>query len=208
MQRQLPPADETRVLTVVSHQYYPSVAALDRWGLVPLRGTGHSPRYRRPVLLGWDTRHWGRRAERADRLVARVRRMVARVRPGLVVIGVPSHESAFGRSVRAKLLELLQALDIPKVIRRIESAWYVLVGRHVHRTARVLAAVLARIAFPRLDPSRAHARHRYLRWYALGLALVELARRHPRQAAALLHQDAPGLMRLIQRQELRLRPEV
>lgn len=134
--------------------------------------------------------------------------MIARLRPALVVVGIPAHESTFGRSVRARLLELLKALDIPSVVRRIESAWHVLVGRRVRRVARELAEVLARIAFPHLDASRASARHRYLRWYALALALVELARRHPRQAAALLDRDVPGLARLIQRQELRLRPEV
>jgi len=207
MPTHLQSADSTRILTVISHQYYPSLVALDRWGLVPLRGTGRRPDYR-PVFLGWDARDWGRRSERADHLVARVRRMIARFRPALVVLGIPTHEGAFGRTVRARIMELLEALGIPRVVRRIESAWQILVGRGVRRAARDLADVLVDIAFGHLDASRAHDRHRRLRWYALALGLVELARRHPRQAAALVGRDVPGLARLIRRQELRLRPAV
>jgi hypothetical protein len=200
-------ADPTRVLAVVSHLRFPSIAVLDRWGLVPLRGSGRNPRA--PVaVLGWDLRTWRRRTERVHELLVRIRRALVRFRPALVVLGIAAEEGLFDRELRQRLAALLTELSIPHVVRRIETAWRIMVGEHLQRAAHVLAELLVESVFPQLDSGESGSPRRRWRWYALALALVELARRHPRQAAALLHRDVPHLMHFIQRQELRLHPEV
>jgi hypothetical protein len=98
-------------------------------------------------------------------------------------------------------------LSIPHVVRRIENAWRIVIGRPLKRTVRALAKELGAV-FPRLDPERSMQRNHRLRWYVLALVLVEFARRFPRQAMALLPREVPGLCRFIRTHELRLHPEV
>lgn len=200
------PKDETRVLALVSHQHYPALAVLDRFGLVPRRGAGRRL-VRTHAHWSWDLRLAGAHPARADELVARVRKMIARYRPAFVVVGIPSREGALGRAVRAQLAAILREEGLPLIVRRVATAARVILG-DIRQTIRMLARTIHATFFPELDPSEAHGRRHRYRWYVLAVALVELARRHPRSAAALLHREVPAFVAFIQRHELRLRPEV
>lgn len=201
------PPDATRILTFVSHLRFPVLVGLDRWGLVPIRGHGGRDPGHSVLFRCWDARHWGRAVERTEHLLGELRSALRRYRPALVVLGIPVHESRLGRSLRERVTTFLRDLSIPYVIRRVESLWPILFGRPVRRVIQTLAKELAAI-FPRLDPKRSPRRNHRLRWYALALALIELARRHPRQAMALLPRDVPALCFFIRRHELRLHPDL
>lgn len=173
-------SDPTRILSIVIHPRYSAHASVDRFGLAEDRP---------PV---WDLRRHRSDEARAERLRHLVRRAVTRWRPAITVIAVAHRDVARCRPLveaartAAGGTGYLAAGDIAQARR-------LFLGTSRGSCGGAFKTEIVRGFFPQLSAWRGgggdRLRYRRNRWYAIGLALVELARRFPRAAFALAQAD-------------------
>jgi hypothetical protein len=175
-------ADESSVLALVLHPRYSGNAVIDRWGLVP------------NGLQSWDLRRHRSAAAMREAVEKRLRRSLRHHRPGLVVLGVSRRDDARSRALRLSAERMLRGLRVRFVVRSVADGRRLLVGRIRGRRRGELTERLTRGFFPELafHQNRSAGGERYRRhgWHALALAILEMARRHPRPAFAMARSEA------------------
>lgn len=175
------PGTGPSVLALMLHPAYSGYAALDGYG-----------------ALAFGTSYLARAAaDRAAMLVRLVRRLVRRVRPGRVVLGVAASDGPLASSLRRLARRVAKRLRLEVVVRHLREACERLGmarrSRARNGLARHLVGNFVPELFHRFGERLDRLWHRRPAWHALALAVSEFAEFAPLSAAALVPAAGHGI---------------
>ena len=181
MPTQTAPAHPSRVLALVPASRYTGHAVVDWTGLV----TGS--------FATWNLKPGRDDTEQVRIFLMRLHRSVRRYHPAVLVLGLPRFDDERLHAIRQAAADLARRNSLPVVIRRVDDARQLLIGRMRGDHLDALVDRLARGFFPELAAVRTTGEaRRYYRhaFSAVAVALHELVARAPLSAAVLAKDDA------------------
>jgi len=177
-----PLPERARVLALVATPRYAGSAAIDGLGLCP------------GGFESWDLRHHGSLDAKAQSLVARLRLLLLRHRPGRVVLGVPIRDDWRCATLRKHLHLFIAGRGEPVHVRESRVARHLVLGRERGPGRGALDRALVRGFLPELAAiarrGSESVRYRSHGWEAAALAVAELVEVAPRAAFALAQPQA------------------